>query len=140
MGPKPIPRLGHAAHHIEELSFIVFYGGKNDEQEEIHYYNDIFLLNLENLNWVQVDVKGNCPRRRAYLCSAVYGIFFSHKLDSKMIVFGGLNLKGYVGSNVNVLELGNFPLLTVDSQLAHKLNEKYKENEKKYNNSEALGE
>lgn len=57
-----------------------------------------------------------------------------------MIVFGGLNLKGYVGSNVNVLELGKFPLITLDSQLAHKLNEKYKEIEKKYNNSEALGE
>lgn len=38
--------------YLNELNFLVIHGGKNDLEERNEILNDIMLLDLENLHWI----------------------------------------------------------------------------------------
>lgn len=52
-GCKPCPRYGHTMHYYTNSNHLVVYGGMNDQKKE-RFFNDVYLFNLENLNWLRV--------------------------------------------------------------------------------------
>lgn len=54
--PSPCPRFGHCMHYSPELNFVVLFGGRNDSlgQAEKSIFNDIWILKLNVLNWVNI--------------------------------------------------------------------------------------
>lgn len=62
------------------------------------FNKEIFVLSLKYLLWIKVNQKGNnIPSERAGH-SAV-------STDSRIVIFGGFNLSGYVSSSLAVIEL-----------------------------------
>lgn len=49
-GISPLPRYGHSMDFSQELNYVIIHGGKNDN-EPLVYFNDVHLLNVDNLNW-----------------------------------------------------------------------------------------
>ena len=95
-GVAPSPRLSSCMNFFEELNILIINGGKN-ELNSI-FYNDIFVLDLELLNWIKVGVVENLPLERAEHCSSIIG--------NKLYIFGGVKEKKFLGSDLYVLNIG----------------------------------
>ncbi len=67
-----------------------------------NFMNDLWLLNLENLNWCRVQGMGEVPSPRYFMSGGVYG--------SRFVIFGGLNSQTYNNSDLYICELD--PLLS----------------------------
>lgn len=85
--------------YIDLLSIIVIYGGKNDDDSEEGFLNDVYLLEIKNLNWINVEIRGAISKGRCGHCSTA--------IDSKLFIFGGYNYDGFIKSDLMVLELDN---------------------------------
>lgn len=83
-GSIPPPREKCSLNNIMD-EFLVLFGGyscSHDYEAEFNY-NDVFTMNLCNLNWQKLDLKGNLPepryghtmnvfKRRLYLFGGIY--------------------------------------------------------------------
>ena len=76
---------------------LIIFGGRNEGGISL---NDIHILNLETMCWNNVSVS----RYRNYKPDGRYG-HSAAVLDSKLIIFGGLNMKTYCKSQIAMLEL-----------------------------------
>lgn len=94
VGQPPAPRYQHTMNYYEALNCIIIYGGRNDRAK---FLGDISVLYLENLTWMTAVVYGNAIQPRFSHCAAVIG--------SKLCVFGGMNFRSYLGSDVEIIEL-----------------------------------
>ena len=56
-GKLPVARESHLMQYYIELNSLIIYGGKNDDLQE-RVLDDIWLLNVGNLNWTQVSYFG----------------------------------------------------------------------------------
>ncbi|KAL4466060.1 hypothetical protein ABPG74_004297 [Tetrahymena malaccensis] len=114
VGPKN--RYGHTMEFSQEFNFIVIHGGKNDNEPEV-YFSDLFLFNVDDFNWIKIQVHGRQPYARFNHSSSIY--------ESKLVVFGGINLDGFLQPHVSVLELDNVIAGKMqereDNQLTHQL-------------------
>ena len=86
-GKPPAPRYGHSMHLIDWLNSIFIYGGRCDsdmisKDKKSKLFNDLWMLNLKELEWTQVESKGEVPSPLYAHNSAIYG--------SQMIIFGGI--------------------------------------------------
>jgi hypothetical protein len=54
-GNPPSPRYLHSMNFYEEGNFLIIYGGRNDNIES-SALNDIYLLELQKLEWIKVIV------------------------------------------------------------------------------------
>jgi len=100
-GDPPAPRYGHTTLFYEPLGLLIIYGGKNEflygETGDI-CFNDIRILNLEMMYWSHTSSYGLIPRVGRYLHAAAI-------LDSKMWIFGGVEMKSYSNEDLKIVEL-----------------------------------
>ena len=95
-GVAPNPRISACMNFFEELNILIINGGKNDLRSI--FYNDIYVVDLELLNWIKVAVIDNLPLERAEHCSCILG--------NKLYIFGGVKEKKFIGSDLFVLNIG----------------------------------
>ncbi len=111
IGMPPSPRYLHSMSFYEEGNFLIVYGGRNDNIES-SALNDIYLLELQKLEWIKVivysdsniDVYNRCGH-----ASLVYSIYCDQVVN-KLIIFGGMNNLNYIRSSFFILNLGIFIL------------------------------
>ena len=66
---------------------------RNDEC----FFNTVWLLKLSKLQWIRMEYRGEVPSTRYNHCSSI--------IDTKMIVFGGMNGQSYARGYLQVCEL-----------------------------------
>lgn len=94
-GVCPSPRYQHSMSFQENFEFLIVYGGRNDN---LGILGDLFVLNLRNMNWFQVNVHGRFKEKERFgHCSA--------SISNKFLVFGGVNGKGFSSGDLLVFEL-----------------------------------
>lgn len=59
--------------------------------------NDIHLLDMKNLTWISVEIKGYLVDGRCGHSSAI--------VESKLYVFGGCNYSGFLKSDLLIIEI-----------------------------------
>ncbi|CAE8608619.1 unnamed protein product [Polarella glacialis] len=100
-GNPPAPRSGHAAFHKEGYMFV--FGGWNGEAQ----FNDLFMLDIENKDWSDLDLSFSVPRWN----------MASHLVEAipswRCFIFGGSadrmsegRSMGSFDTRIGVLELG----------------------------------
>ena len=65
--------------------------------QEKYYMNDTYILHMGDLTWCRVYENGADSIPRAAHSAIAY--------DSKILIFGGINKTGYIGSSLSCLEL-----------------------------------
>ena len=55
-GRPPVPRYLHTMNFYEEGNFLIVYGGRNDIKSESSALNDLHILELKRLEWIEVIV------------------------------------------------------------------------------------
>lgn len=60
-GKKPCGRYLHSMNYYEEGNYIIIYGGKNDINNDIIVFNDLFLLELTRFEWIEIKVFSDSP-------------------------------------------------------------------------------
>ena len=101
-GAPPCPRYLHTINYYEEGNFLILFGGRDDINED-YAKDDIFILELSKLEWIEVKVYFDSNVNlfpRCSHCSIIVG--------NKFIVFGGMNNNNYIGSSLFFVELGRF--------------------------------
>lgn len=93
------------------INSILIYGGRNDELRIC--FNDLYLLSLENLFWLKVEVDFYEPRYS----------FSSEIYNDKIYIFGGLNFEGYIDNNLIVFDLNGRKRGTTKTNEERKLND-----------------
>lgn len=92
-GKAPSPRHSHTAVSVHPHIFI--FGGRNDYIPS-QSLKDLYLFNVENLNWDEVQVIGIVPESRWGHCMVSY--------KNKILVLGGINGNSYMSSAIYKLE------------------------------------
>ena len=95
-GNAPSPRFSSTLNYYKGLNYIALYGGKNLD----YVFNDLFILDIMNFNWISVDLYGSINEKRAEHCSEIIG--------DKLIIFGGCNENNFLNSKVFIIELDLF--------------------------------
>ena len=83
-GKAPVPRCESTMNFFEKLNVVIIYGGKNEYSKNGPYFNDMYFLDVETLNWVKIELNINesfYPRGRH--CSCI--------VENEIIIFGGYN-------------------------------------------------
>ena len=62
-GKPPSPRTDSSMNFASSISMIIIHGGKNEMKSE--FYNDIFMLDLKNMDWVHPLFQDEIPLERA---------------------------------------------------------------------------
>ncbi len=91
-GEIPAPRAGHTTTKIDESHFCVFGGGVPNM-----VFNDIYLFNILNNNWIKVKAALPIPDKRCGHSAT--------KVDSKIFIFGGGDVDGKIFGDVHSLDL-----------------------------------
>ncbi len=76
LGKQPSPRYLLTLNYYEEGNFLIIHGGRNDKIKDNFALNDIYLLELSKLEWVEVKVYFDSPMNvfsRCGHCAVVYG-------------------------------------------------------------------
>jgi N-acetylneuraminic acid mutarotase len=80
-GESPAPRAGHTATRIDDSHFCIIGGGTPS-----NVFNDVYLFDISNNNWIKVKAAGQQPERRCGHSAT--------KVDSKILIFGGGDVDG----------------------------------------------
>lgn len=98
-GISPSPRFQHSMAFNDKLNVIVVFGGRIDVNNSNAYtcFNDVFLLKMDSLTWITVQVLGNVPVPRS-------GHSFA-SLGTKVYLFAGVGTNTYCSSDLYSLEL-----------------------------------
>lgn len=96
LGTPPWARYQHSMHYYKPLNSICVFGGKGDTAEN-DILNDLFLLRMDKLLWIKVEVKGMDVGRRANSASWI--------VQDKLIVFGGIKENMNFSNDTFVFEL-----------------------------------
>ena len=100
-GKPPMPRYFHSMNFYERGNYLIIHGGRNDTLSENCALNDTFLLNLENFEWMQVNLYSDINN---FIIPGRYGhqsIVFADKL----IILGGMNNNSYLGCSLFIINL-----------------------------------
>lgn len=105
-GPSPSGRFQHSMFTCSHLNCIGVFGGRSDGKLKDDVFSDVWLLNLENLHWVNIEVLGSLNRFR-----------FAHAftvVDERLFVFGGASNLAFTDSELYILEMGKIhQLITI---------------------------
>ena len=100
-GKPPSPRYFHSMSFYERGNFLIIHGGRNDSISENIALNDTFVFDLENFDWLKVELysgmKGFKVLNRCGHQSVIY-------LD-KLIILGGMNNNNYLGSSLMIVNM-----------------------------------
>ena len=98
MGLGPSPRIEASMNFNSENNLIVIYGGRNDLKNEV--YNDITLLDMENMCWIKTIFWGEKPVGRSEHNAVV--------ISNKLFVFGGVNNFNFINFDFTIFNLDFF--------------------------------
>lgn len=99
-GKPPQPRYLHTMNYCLDLSCLVVFGGRSEHLEESQkqfYFNDIWLFQIQNFQWWQVEYRKVVPEVRHWHVSGIY--------RTKLMIFGGIGVKGIWSPNTYIIEL-----------------------------------
>ena len=99
-GKPPSPRISCSMNFYSELNLIIIHGGRNDILSS-QFLNDFWILDLENMNWVNPTFLDSIPLNRAEHQSLVIG--------NKLIIFGGINGVNLLNFDFTFLNLDMIP-------------------------------
>ena len=100
-GKPPLPRYAHTMNFYERGNYLIIHGGRNDTLNDNSTLNDTFLLDLENLEWIEVKLYSNINNFSvANRCSHQSIIYVD-----KLIILGGMNNNNFLGSSLFVINL-----------------------------------
>ena len=97
-GVGPSPRIEATMNFNSENNLIVIYGGRNDLKNEV--YNDIVLLDMENMCWIRTKFWGEKPQKRSEHNAVV--------ISNKLFVFGGVNNVNFINFDFTIFNLDFF--------------------------------
>lgn len=97
-GTPPLPRAGATMNFNSENNLIVIYGGRNDIKNEV--YNDIVLLDMENMSWIHTKFWGDIPKERSGHNAVI--------ISNKLFVFGGRNNINFINFDFTIFNLDFF--------------------------------
>ena len=125
LGKPPSPRYFHSMDYYEKGNYLIIHGGRNDNLSATSALNDTFVLDLENLGWVNVELYNNS---NSFKVISRYG----HKstiFSNKLIIFGGMNNNNFIGSSLFIVNLDFY--YSVNKKTIEQMNiESIKNNEK----------
>ena len=98
-GRPPKPRIDASMNYAQNISMIIIYGGKN-ELEFSSYYDDMTLLDLRTMNWIQPFFMKEKPNKRAQHLSIIIG--------DELIIFGGTTGNELLNYDFTVFDLNLF--------------------------------
>jgi N-acetylneuraminic acid mutarotase len=89
---RPPPRSGHAV--CAHRSFMLLFGGEfsNPSLSQYRHYRDLWRLDLEDMSWEKLDVRGGPTARSGHRMCVAHG---------KLIVFGGYFDSGFDNKYLN---------------------------------------
>ena len=94
-GKAPPERYSCSMNYYSDLNIIVVYGGRN-----IGAFNDIFILDVIHLNWIEADLFGGENRPRAEHVGVIDG--------NKLFIFGGCSENGFLSAKIFGINLDLF--------------------------------
>ena len=100
-GKPPSPRCFHSMDYYEKSNILIIHGGRNDALSATSALNDTFILDLENFEWMNIELYSNT---KDFKVISRYG----HKssiFSNKLIIFGGMNNNNYIGSSLFIVNL-----------------------------------
>ena len=100
-GKPPCPRYYHTMNYYEKGNFLIVHGGRNDDISATSGLNDTFIFDLENFEWMKVELYSQISGFQIYTRYGHSSIIFSNKL----IILGGMNNSNYLGSSILILNL-----------------------------------
>ena len=100
-GKPPCPRYYHSMDYYEKGNFLIVHGGRNDDVSKTSALNDTFIFDLENFEWMSVQLYSQISNFQVFTRYGHSSIIFSNKL----IILGGMNNSNYLGSSILVLNL-----------------------------------
>jgi N-acetylneuraminic acid mutarotase len=125
LGKPPSPRYFHSMDYYEKGNYLIIHGGRNDDLSATSALNDTFVLDLENLGWINVELYNNS---NSFKVISRYG----HKstiFSNKLIIFGGMNNNNFIGSSLFIVNLDFY--YSVNKKTIEQMNiESIKNNEK----------
>jgi N-acetylneuraminic acid mutarotase len=98
-GNPPLPRANASMNFFQNLNILVIAGGKNDSIKRC-IFNDVFVLDLENLYWIKAATYPVQPKERTGHRAAVF--------NSQLFILGGNNIKKFLSMDFFVLDLDLF--------------------------------
>ena len=100
-GKPPSPRYFHSMSYYDKGNLLIVHGGRNDVVSENSALNDTFIFDLENFEWMEVNLYFQLSKFKVlHRCahqSVVYG--------NKLIILGGMNNNNYLGSALFIVNL-----------------------------------
>ena len=100
-GKAPSPRYFHSMSYYDKGNILIIHGGRNDSISNNAALNDTFIFDLENFEWMEVNLYFQLSRfkvlNRCAHQSAIYG--------NKLIILGGMNNNNYIGSVLFIVNL-----------------------------------
>jgi len=95
-GNPPMPRANATLNFYQNLKFLILTGGINKTLKR-EIFNDIFVLDLENLNWIKAATFPLQLKERTGHRAAIY--------NNQLLILGGNNLKKFLTMDFFVLDL-----------------------------------
>ena len=124
-GKPPSPRCFHSMDFYEKANYLIIHGGRNDALSATSALNDTFIFDLENFEWMKIELYSN---NKDFKVISRYG----HKstiFSNKLIIFGGMNNSNYIGSSLFIINLDFY--YSINMKTAEQVNiEKIKKDDK----------
>lgn len=113
-GQPPSPRFLHTMIYNSLLKVLIIFGGRVDLAKTTVYtcFNDVFLLDLQNLQWLRVNVFGEIPIGRSG--------HTAETTDCRMYVFGGVTNSCYCSGDIWVLEMDPSTAISMNEEFVKK--------------------
>lgn len=87
-GIPPQPRYAHTMNFYEEGNYIIIHGGRNDYSNDLFALNDTWVLELQRLDWIKVNLLFDSPPTRVYnRCGHGTMIFSNNKNIIKNVFY-----------------------------------------------------
>ena len=100
-GKPPSPRYFHSMSFYERGNFLIIHGGRNDAMSESSALNDTYIFDLENFDWLKVELYSELKGFKVLNRCGHQSVVFSNKL----IIVGGMNNNNYLGSSLMIVNL-----------------------------------
>ena len=95
-GKSPSPRMNSTMNFYKPLNYVVIYGGKNFFRS----FNEMFVCDIVNFNWIQIDLFGGINENRSEHSSEIFG--------DKLYIFGGSNENNFLAAKMFCVDLDLF--------------------------------
>ncbi|KAL4500675.1 hypothetical protein ABPG72_003099 [Tetrahymena utriculariae] len=118
IGKQPEPRYNHSLTYNSKLKILVVYGGMNENlQNDQTFYDDLFILQLNDLQWFECATVGFGLQNRANHEAVCF--------DTQLLIFGGLGEQGFYSFEVLKIELDKYK--SRKYIIEHQMSQKQKE-------------